>query len=148
MSSTTTTLVDRLMGLWASPPSDDAVALAEFEALYTDPVEINGTAMTPADLLARARVMQDSYTGLRHHLLERVEAPGQLAIAFRLSGTHTGPLPTPLGTVAASGRPIDVRVIDILTLTGGRISRVVMVADELGLLHGIGAVAMAGATAP
>lgn len=134
---------DRLMGLWASPPADDADALAELRALYADPVQINGTAMTAVDLLARVRGMQRAYTGLQHELLERVDAPGRLVVAFRLRGTHTGPLATPLGELPATGRPFEVRVIDILTLADGRISTVTMVADELGQLASLGALRLA-----
>jgi len=130
---------DRLMGLWATPPADDVAALAAIRALYTDPVQINGATMTALDLLARVRGMQRSYSGLRHELLERVDAPGMLVVAFRLRGTHTGPLATPFGELAPTGRPFEVRVIDILTLTDGRVSAVTMVADELGQLAGLGA---------
>jgi hypothetical protein len=134
---------DRLMGLWATPPADDDAALAGIRALYTDPVQINGTMMTALDLLARVRGMQRAYSGLRHELVERVAAPGRLVIAFRLRGNHTGPLATPFGELAATGRPFEVRVIDILTLTDGRISAVTMVADELGQLAGLGALRLA-----
>jgi len=147
MSTTSTAVqtdvVARLMRLWATPPADDAAVLAEIRALYTDPVEINGASTAATELLARVRAMQSSYSGLRHQLLERVDAPGRLVVAFRLTGTHTGPLPTPLGVVTAAGGPVDVRVIDVLTLSEGRISKVVMVADELGLLTGLGAVTLA-----
>jgi ketosteroid isomerase-like protein len=139
----TTIDTDRLMRLWADPPDGDAAVLAELRALYTDPVQINGTTMTAADLLARIRAMQRAYTGLRHELADRVDAPGRLVIAFRLRGTHSGPLATPFGELAATGRPFEVRVIDILTLTDGRISAVTMVADELGQLAGLGALRLA-----
>ena len=134
---------DRLMGLWATPPADDDAALAEIRGLYTDPVPVNGTMMTALDLLARVRGMQRAYSGLRHELVERVAAPGRLVIAFRLRGNHTGPLATPFGELAATGRTFEVRVIDILTLTDGRISAVTMVADELGQLAGLGALRLA-----
>ena len=134
---------DRLMGLWATPPADDAAALAGIRALYTDPVQINGTMMTALDLLARVRGMERAYSGLRHELVERVDAPGRLVIAFRLRGNHTGPLATPFGELAATGRPFEVRVIDILTVTDGRVSAVTMVADELGQLAGLGALRLA-----
>lgn len=134
---------DRLMGLWADPPADDAAALAGIRALYTDPVQINGTSTTALDLLARVRGMQRAYTGLQHELLERVDAPGRLVVAFRLRGTHTGPLATPIGQLAPTGRPFEVRVIDILALTDGRISAVTMVADELGQLASLGALRLA-----
>lgn len=131
------------MGLWSTPlPEDDDVALRAFADVYADPLELNGTTMALADLVVRARATQRSYSGLSHHLLERVDAPGKLVVAFRLRGTHTGPVTTPMGTVAPTGRPVDVRVIDVLTLTDGRISGIVMVADELTLLHGLGALAL------
>ena len=114
--------------------ADDAAALATLRALYTDPVQINGTAMTARDLLARVRATQRAYSALRHELVDRVDAPGKLVIAFRLHGTHTGPLATPFGELAATGRAFTVRVIDILTVTDGRISAVTMAADELGQL--------------
>jgi predicted ester cyclase len=136
-------LADRLMGLWSTPlPEDDGEAVRAFADVYTDPVELNGTATTLTDLVARARRTQAAYSDMHHHLLDRVEAPDRLVIAFRLRGTHTGPAPTTLGDVPATGLPVDVRVIDVLTLTEGRISGIVMVADELGLLHGLGAVAL------
>lgn len=98
-------LAARLMGLWSTPlPDDDAEALAAVRAVYTDPVELNGTVVAAADLVDRARAMQRSYSGLRHRLLDRVDTPDRLVIAFRLQGTHTGPLATPLGTVPATGR--------------------------------------------
>ncbi|HEY2221192.1 ester cyclase [Actinomycetospora sp.] len=139
-SNTPDDLAARLMSLWSTPlPDDDAEALAAVRGLYTDSVEVNGTVVAAADLLARARALQGAYSGLHHHLLDRVDTPDRLVIAFRLRGTHTGPLATPLGTVAPTGQPIDVRVIDVLTLTDGRISGIHMVADELGLLTGLGA---------
>jgi ketosteroid isomerase-like protein len=134
--------VDRLMALWATPPADDTAVLTDLRALYTDPVRINGTSMTAPDLLVRIRGMQRAYTGLRHQLVDRVDAPGRVVIAFRLRGTHTGPLATPLGELAPTGRDFAVRVIDILTVTDGRISEVTMVADELTQLTTLGALTL------
>jgi hypothetical protein len=138
-----------LMGVWATPPSDDRAALAALARLYTDPVTINGTAMTALDLLARIRAMQLAYRDLQHEVLERVDAPGRLVVAFRLRGVHVGPLATPLGLVAATGRPFEVRVIDVLTLDGDdRISAVTMVADELAQLVSLGALTLTAAPPP
>jgi hypothetical protein len=143
MTTATTIDTDQLMGLWATPPADDAAALTLIRSLYTDPVVINGATFTAADLLTRVRSMQASYQDLRHEMIERVDAPGRLVVAFRLRGVHSGPLATPLGTVEATGRPFEVRVIDVLTLTDGRISAVTMVADELSQLRMLGALTLA-----
>jgi hypothetical protein len=142
MTTATTIDTDRLMGFWATPPVDDTAALTLIRSLYTDPVVINGATFAATDLLARVRAMQGSYRDLRHEIIARVDAPGRLVVAFRLRGVHSGPLATPLGTVAATGRPFEVRVIDVLTLTAGRISAVTMAADELSQLRGLGALAL------
>ena len=42
----------------------------------------------------------------------------------------------------ALAKGVDLRVVDVLTLTDGRISGIVMVADELANLHRLGAVAL------
>lgn len=139
---TDTDLTERLFALWIDPPADDDAALAAIRALYTDPVEVNGTPLTAVDMLARARALHRAYSGLHHELLDVVEAPGRLVVAFRMHGTHTGPLPTPLGTVAATGRPVAVRTIDVLTVDDGRIAAVCVVGDELGTLLGLEALAL------
>ncbi len=108
-------LVDRLMAVWLDPPADDAAGVAAFRALYTDPVDVNGSAFTAADLLARARALHRTYSDQHHELLDVVVAPGRLVVAFRMCGTHTGPLATPLGTVAPTGADVAIRTIDVLT---------------------------------
>ncbi len=47
---------------------------------------------------------------------------------------------TTLGPLPPDGQPLDVRVIDVLTLVDGRVSNIWMVADELGVLVSRGAV--------
>ena len=131
--------VDRLMTLWATPPATDDTALAEIRALYHDPVPINGTSFTAHDLLTRVRAMQRAYGALQHTVLDRVETSDRLVLAFRLTGRHTGPLTTPLGELRTTWRSFGVRVIDILTVTDGRISAGTMVADELAQLTALGA---------
>ncbi len=132
-------LVDRLMAVWLDPPADDAAGVAAFRALYTDPVDVNGSAFTAADLLARARALQRTYSNQHHELLDVVVAPGRLVIAFRMCGTHTGPLATPLGTVAPTGQDVAIRTIDVLRVVAGRIAAVCVLGDELGTLVGRGA---------
>jgi predicted ester cyclase len=132
-------LVDRLLHVWLHPPADDAAGVAAFRALYTDPVDVNGSAFTAADLLARARALHRAYSGQHHEILDVVTAPGRLVVAFRMCGTHTGPLVTPLGTVAATGRDVVIRTIDVLTVIDDRISAVCVVGDEFGALTGLGA---------
>jgi hypothetical protein len=133
--------VDRLLRLWTDPlPEDDGAAAAAFRELYSDPVTVNGIPLTGADLVARARVMQEALERPEREVLSVVDAGASVAVAFRLAGRQVGPLETPAGRIPPTGQRVDVRIIDVLTLTDGRISGIVMVADWLTALAAAGAV--------
>ena len=135
--------VDRLLRLWSEPLPDDAAAAAAFRELYTDPVTVNGAPVPAAGLVVRARALQAALDRVEREVVHVVEAGDQVAVAFRLRGRHTGTLSTSAGPVPATGEAVELRVIDVLTLTDGRISDIWMVADELGALAGTGAVRLA-----
>jgi len=135
-------LVARLFTLWDDlPPSDDA-ARGAFLGLYEDPVRINGTSMAVDELVRRARMLGTALRERSTEVLSVVPTPDQVAVAFRIHGLLTGPLETPLGPVTSAGEPVTMQVIDVLTLRGGRISEIWMVADQLGLLTRLGVVTL------
>ena len=84
-------------------------------------------------------MLQGALSDLRHELLADVDSGDRCAFAFRLSGRHTGPLDTPLGPLAATGRELMVAGMDIFVLRDGRIAEVWAVADMLGSLAAAGA---------
>jgi predicted ester cyclase len=134
--------LDRLMQLWSEPLPDRAMAEAAFRSAYADPVLINGTPMGVAQLVERARALQQAYADLSHEILDVVEGDGALAVVFHLRGRHVGTLVTPLGAVPPTGRTVEIRVIDVLTITDGLVSSVRVVPDDLGLLMQLGAVGL------
>jgi len=54
-------------------------------------------------------------------------------------GTHTGPLPTPSGTIPASGKRIEVPACQVLKVEGGKVVTYSHYFDMLTLLAQIGA---------
>jgi predicted ester cyclase len=133
--------VQRLLRLWTDPlPEDDGAAAAAFRELYSDPVTVNGVSLTAAGLVTRARVMQEALERPEHEVLSVVDAGDSVAVAFRLAGRQVGPLDTSAGRVPPTGQRVDLRIIDVLTLTEGRISGIWMVADWLTALAAAGAV--------
>jgi predicted ester cyclase len=135
--------VQRLLRMWTDPlPEDDGAAAAAFRELYSDPVTVNGNSLTVADMVTRARVMQRALEAPEREVLSVVDAGASVAVAFRLAGRQVGPLDTPAGRVPPTGQRVDLRVIDILTLTDGRISSIWMVADWLTALTAAGALRM------
>jgi hypothetical protein len=135
-------VVDAIMALWERPVDDDEEARAAFAEVYADRIVVNGAEMTLDELVVRARALQAGLSDVSHELLERVEAGDKLVIAFTLSGRHTGPLPTSIGAVPASGTDVSIRGMDVLTFTDGRISAITVVSDELGTLARMGAVTL------
>ena len=134
-----------MLRLWTEPlPTDSQAAADKFRQVYTDPVTVNGTELTAGDLVARARALQGTFESPERVILDVADTGDKVAVAFRLLRRHVGPLATALGVLQSTGREVDLRIIDILTLTDGRISNIWMVADELGALAAIDAVAFTG----
>jgi predicted ester cyclase len=127
-------LHERLLELWARPVPDAREAWTAFSSLYTDPVTINGATVPLSGLVDRATQLHAALerTGVR--VLDLVEAPGKLVIAFEMTARHVGTWHSALGDVAATGRTVSVRTIDILTVEDGRINGIWVVSDEASLL--------------
>jgi predicted ester cyclase len=133
-------MIERLLGLWTEPVAEPAEALAAFGSVYTDPVSVNGVEMSVAALVERARAVQRALADLRLELIEQIETPQRIAIVFWQRGRHVGPLETPLGEISPTGRDVEIRVIDVLTVTDGRVSAVHVAPDNLSLVLQLGVV--------
>jgi len=136
-------VLDRLLPLWTQPVDSRDNAEAAFRAVYADPVVVNGIEMPVADMVGRARALQRAFDGLGMDILDAVETPDRVVIAFLMRGRHVGPFISPLGTVAPTHRDIEVRVIDILAVTAGVVSAIWVVSDDLGLLRQLDAAKLA-----
>lgn len=140
MTSDAREFVDRLMALWAEPVPPGDAGLAAFGACYAAELTVNGTPFTLGQLVERARTLQSTYRPIRPEVLDVVAAPGRVVVGFLMHVRHVGPLTTPLGVLAPTGRTAAIRTIDILEITDGLITGITVVADELGLLTALGGV--------
>jgi len=135
--------LQRLLRLWVEPLPEGDAALAAFREVYADPVAVNGVAFTAEALVDRARAMQRAFAEIALDLIDELHVPGKTVIVFRQKGRHVGPLQTPLGDVAPTGKQVERQVIDVLTIKDGLITDIRVVADDLGLLVDLGAVKLA-----
>ena len=136
-------LLDRLFPLWTQPVDSRDDAEAAFREVYADPVVVNGIETPVADLVRRAGMLQRAFDQLDMHILDAVETPDRVVIAFLMRGRHVGPFRSSLGIVTPTQREIEVPTIDVLTVTTGLVSAIWVVADDLGLLRQLGAVKLA-----
>ena len=128
-------LLERLLPLWTEPVDGRGDPEAAFGEVYADPLLVNGTEMSLTALVARARSLQQAFDQLGMDILDTVETSDRVVVAFEMRGRHVGRYASPLGTVAPTGRDIAVRTIDVLTITGGLVTAIWVVADDLGLLR-------------
>ena len=136
-------LLERLLPLWTQRVDSWDDLEATFSEVYADPVVVNGIEMRVPELASRARSLQGSFDGLSMQILDTVETADRIVIAFLMRGRHVGPFASPLGTVAPTGRDIEVRTIDVLTVTAGVVSAIWVVSDDLGLLRQLDAAKLA-----
>ena len=79
--------------------------------------------------------LRDALDGFAVEIVDAVEQDDRLAVQVRISGTHNGEL---LG-IAATGRPIDYREVNIYRFEDGRIAETWQLADIWGLMQQMGA---------
>jgi ketosteroid isomerase-like protein len=88
-------------------------------------------------------MLQRAFSDLEIEPIDQVESGDRFVLAFLQRGRHTGPFETPLGSVEASGRAFEIRVIDVLTIGNGHITAIEVVPDNLSLMMQLGAVRLA-----
>jgi ketosteroid isomerase-like protein len=133
-------LVGQLTRLWTEPFASETEALIAFRQTYADPVRINGTDVPLSQLVARAQMLQRAFRDLQIEPIEQIESGDRCVLVFLQRGRHAGPFETPLGSIEASGRAFQIRVIDVFTINDGRITAIEVVPDNLSLIMQLGAV--------
>ncbi|MEU6022680.1 ester cyclase [Micromonospora sp. NPDC047134] len=81
-----------------------------------------GVTVRPPELPALLRTWTGAFPDLRVDPLSAVRTAGGAAVEQRLTGTHTGVLHTPFGTVAPTGRTVSWEVVDMVRARRGRIT--------------------------
>jgi hypothetical protein len=131
--------VERLLRLRLEPLPDDA-AEAAFRELYNDPVSINGEPIGILELLARAKALRAAIEWPNLRVLSVVDGGAKTTVVYRLQGRQVGPLETAIGLVPPTGRVVELRTIEVLTVARGRVREIWTVANELGALAAVDAV--------
>jgi ketosteroid isomerase-like protein len=90
----------------------------------------------PEDLKPIVRAMRQGIADLHYEMLDTIVTPEKAAVYLRVTGTHAGTL---FG-VAATGRRIDVRQMQIEWFRNGRIWQHWRITDELNLMRQLGVV--------
>ncbi|MEU8420126.1 ester cyclase [Micromonospora sp. NPDC048835] len=104
------------------------------EAFYAMP----GVTVRPIELPALLRTWTGAFPDLRVDPMGAVRTSGGAAVELRLTGTHTGTLHSPYGTIAPTGRLVSWEVADVVRARKGRITAWRSYFDWSQLLDALG----------
>jgi steroid delta-isomerase-like uncharacterized protein len=132
-------LVRRLYDLWNDRDIEAALDMA------TDDVDITLMAFRQT-LTGRdgfRRFMQrfaTAFSDMKKEVTNQVASKDQVVSEFTLRGTHDGPLDTPTGEIPPTGRVVDLSVIEVIEVRGGKVAVLRNYSDTTTLMRQLGVV--------
>ncbi len=115
---------------------DGAFALFSPDCVALTPSGPLDNAKHHAAARALKRALPDSWMEL-----ERViEMGDQVYVTGRFKGTHEGDLVTPVGTLPASGKSLDLPFVDYFRVVDGLVVECEAVRDRLGMILQLGGI--------
>jgi len=128
-------LTDRVWHLFENGQLDELASLLEPDCHFKMPgFELRSSAAL-VEMLAAYRV---AFPDLRHEVKTYVESGDTIAIELEARGTHTGPMQTPAGTVAATGKQVVWESCDYVRFRNGKLSSWHVYHDPTPFLTALG----------
>jgi ketosteroid isomerase-like protein len=128
-------IVDRVWEIMESKSLDRLVDVVEPDCEFQMP----GMAFKGAAALRQMLVgYLTAFPDLRHHVRHFVESEGAIAVELEVTGTHTGPMQTPQGTVPPTGKKVVWDSCDYVRTRGGKIVSWHVYHDSVPFLTALG----------
>ena len=140
LSMTDLTLIIRRFINEYQTGGDEAVAEELLDSEFYDHTPFPGFGPTREDVKALFRVLRGAFPDLRAEIIEQYADGDRVVTRKTFHGTHEGPF----AGKPPSGRPVAIRVVDIVRIANGRIREHWNVVDVAGLMaqygvtHGVG----------
>jgi predicted ester cyclase len=116
--------------------------LAQLKSVFADSCEVTMPGMPPVrGPEAFAQVVGgwiSAFPDLKHEIVGYVEEGDRASWQVRVTGTHTGPLPTPDGPVPATGKRIKIDALDVARFENGKAVSWHVYFDQLPFLQQLG----------
>jgi predicted ester cyclase len=102
--------------------------------IFSEELRTNGVHVGVAGPVGRIRDRLTSFPDLTTSIEDMFVSADKLAVTLIWRGTHTGDY----GGVAATGRPVEVRDTAIWHFRDGKVTEILTLQDQFGLLKQIG----------
>ena len=128
-------MTDRLWQLFEANRFDEVSELFAPDCHFKMPgADIAGRAA----LVQMLRAYRAAFPDLRHSVKHCVESGDTIALELEVTGTHTGPMQTPQGTVPATGKKVVWESCDYVRVADGVIKSWHVYHDSVPFLTALG----------
>ena len=124
--------------LWLAMENGDIDQLA---SVTTPDVEFRmpgATLRGLAELKGLRQMWWTAFPDLKHEILNFVESGDSFACEIHVSGTHSGPMQTPKGTIPATGKKVLFESCDYLRFRDGKVASWHAYTDMLSFQQQLG----------
>ncbi len=133
--SETRKLVERFWKALESNELEDLAGFVDSDCHFKMPgAELTGLASIKPLLAAYATAFPD----MKHRVKHAIESDDAIALELEVTGTHTGPMPTPQGPVAPTGAKVVWESCDYIRFRNGKISSWHGYFDSVPFLSALG----------
>jgi predicted ester cyclase len=108
--------------------------LAMAEGIFSEELRTNGVHVGVAGPVGRIRDRLTGFPDVTTSIEDVFVSGDKLAVTLIWRGTHTGPY----GGVAATGQPVEVRDTAIWHFQDGKVTEILTIQDQFGILKQIG----------
>jgi len=104
------------------------------DGIFSEETRTNGVQVGVAGPVGRISERLTAFPDLSTSIEDMFVSGDKLAVTLIWRGTHTGPY----GGVPATGKPVEVRDTAIWHFTGGKVTEILTLQDQFGMLKQIG----------
>jgi hypothetical protein len=89
-------------------------------------------------IVERVQRVHAASADFQHVVVDRIDDGTRTALLLSHRGVHVGPLPTPLGTIAPTGKYLTRQLVEFITHHSERLVDATAIADDLDRLRQAG----------
>ena len=134
-SDRNSTAVSESIASYAKRDFDGAMAIYADDAEVSDPT---GNYVGKLEILSQLKSWKTAFPDAKSEVTNQITDGDRVATAFTFRGTHTGPLAGSMGTIAPTGKHVELEMELVNWFRGGLVHRARESFDLAGLMDQLG----------
>jgi predicted ester cyclase len=134
-AATNSTAVSNSIASYAERDFEGAMAIYADDAEVSDPT---GKYVGKLEILSQLKSWKTAFPDAKSEVTNQITDGDRVATAFTFRGTHTGPLAGSMGTIAPTGKHVELEMELINWFRSGKVHRARESFDLAGLMDQLG----------